>query len=187
MKKVLSVGFVFTLFLAVCAMPAAEAAMVEYKAENIGGDRWQYDYAIFNDSAWDIGAFTIFFDYGLYGGLDVISTPDGWDAEFWNPQLIGYSGEPGEVVAFALDAWLAPGGSLTGLSVGFDWYGDGAPGSQAFGIFDEDLFGLLPDQGGWTVPDSTAPAVPEPGTMALLGTGLAGLAAYYRSRKAGKR
>jgi len=187
MKKVLSVGFVLTLFLAVCAMPAAEAATIEYKVAYTGGDRWQYDYTIFNNSTEGIGAFTIYFDYGLYNGLDVLSTPLGWDADFWSPQLIGHSMEPGEVVAFALDAWLAPGASLTGLSVGFDWFGKGTPGSQAFDIFDQDLFGLLPDQGGRTVPGMDTPEIPEPGTLALLGTGLAGLAAYYRKRKAGKR
>ena len=180
MKKIFGL-LIAALLLVLCVMPAAEAATVEYLAKNIGGDRWQYDYTIFNDSATDIGALALYFGYGLYDELDVLSAPSDWVAEFWDPELVMGLETPGEVVVFTSDMLLAPTESLTGLSVVFNWLGNGKPGFQAFDLLDLDSG--LPLDGGTGL---TVAAVPEPGTLSLFGVGLAGLVAYHRIRKAGK-
>jgi len=159
---------------------------------NLGGDRWQYDYTVTNNSEEDyLYGFSINFGYGLYNRLDHEFDPASWDESyndgFWNGLfqdnwLITW-GDPfvygdGELLAFN-DTGLAPGGILEGLSISFDWLTAGIPGTQSFVLFGAD-YGELP--GGYTSGDDMPP-VPEPQTFMLLGTGLLGLAAYYRRNK----
>jgi hypothetical protein len=195
MKKILSLLSV-ALFLAFCAAQTAEAAVISYTTaqDALKEDRWYNTYRVFNDSTTDyIDAFTIYFDYGLYDGLDVVVYPSGWDSAFWDPGITFGVEEPGEVVIWAYGAGIAPGESLPGIVVvGFDWLAGGTPGgNQAFNILDPDNDYLpFEDRGGWASFDAGEPGapVPEPGTLALLGTGVVGLAAYCRRmRKAGKR
>ena len=93
----------------------------------------------------------------------------------------------GEFAALNLYDGLAPGGILEGLSIGFDWLGlPETPGSQLFEFFNANFDSL--DIFGYTstsdLPqESEMPPVPEPQTFMLFGTGLIGLAAYYRRNR----
>ncbi|MBN1765568.1 MAG: PEP-CTERM sorting domain-containing protein, partial [Sedimentisphaerales bacterium] len=53
---------------------------------------------------------------------------------------------------------IAPGETVSGFSVSFDWLGTGVPGAQFYEIIDPDDFSTL--DSGYTVP--------EPGTTILL-------------------
>jgi hypothetical protein len=177
MKKVL--GIAAMLLLIVCV---SQAATVEYTAINMGGNAWQYDYVITNDTQYDIDLFDIYFDDGTYyQDLTFLSGPAGWDAlvmqwSFTDPfTLTGLADTP-----------LLQYESAGIFSVTFNWAGDGAPGEQAFALFNSAYSWEDPLAGGSTS-ESPSP-VPEPQTFMLLGTGLMGLAAYYRrTRNARKR
>ena len=81
--------FSLTLFLAACVIQAAGAAVIDYNLTNLGGDRWQYDYTITNDSMDYLYGFSIFFNNGLYDNLALEVDPLSW--EEWDSGLGLYS------------------------------------------------------------------------------------------------
>ena len=178
MKRFL--GIAAALLLAACMIQAANAATIGYTATPLGGDRWQYDYTITNTLADDILAFSIWFDYGKYENLELVSAPADWDVAVTEPELQWGTENYGEFFAF-LNTPLVPGGFMSGFAVSFDWKGEQRiPGSQYFEMYDSSL----PD-GNWSdgYTNGAPPAVPEPGTLVLFGTGIAGLAALYRRKR----
>jgi len=176
-----------TMFFALCVTQAAKAITIDYTVENTEGNRWQYNYTIYNDSHIDIQAFDIFFDFndGPYSDLELIAwySDGGWDADIFPEFIWGGIEEPWMLSAWTYEAPLSYGEKLEGYSVAFNWSGNEAPGSQIFRLWDSDWA----EAGtGWTSNSEDMPPVPEPGTLVLLGTGVVGLAAYYRSRNAKK-
>ena len=185
------------MFFALCLIQTAVAAtIIEYTAGYFAEtDRWQYDYKIINNSTEALYGFAIYFDYGPnvdtnYSNLALEIGTASWDEidtgfGVWQDDWMIMYGDPfaynhGEISVLNLDMGLAAGEILEGLSISFDWFGDGTPGRQLFELFDADFASL--DIFGYTTP----PEVPEPQTFMLLGTGLLGLAAYYRRKIAGK-
>jgi len=183
MKKFfgISVALLLVAFMA----QTAGAAIIEYDATFLGGNSWQYDYTIYNNSTEDvIAGFDIYYAYGDYNNLDLLSIPLGWDGFYDNPFDMGFIDDG--LVAVWLDGYgLLPGENAGIFSVTFDWFGDGLPSGQWFYAYDG-KWGII-GEGDVVpgVPGSTEP-IPEPQTFMLLGTGILGLAAYYRTRK-GKR
>ena len=202
------------VLFAVCMMQMASAAVISYDAVNIGGDRWQYDYTIYNDTTDNIDMFQIYFGFGqtydpsaLYDNLavDYATLPAGWDADALNPVAVKDPLNPG--IYQLIDPWtflaytftnpLAPGDGLGIFAVAFDWFGgdvsDTPYGGQFFEVFDLndvldsnferwDVVNSGTTPGGRPTPP-VSPEVPEPGTLALFGTGIAGLAVYCRRNR----
>ena len=135
---------------------------------NPGEDLWQYSYTVSDHIfAADTG-FTIYFDLGLYDLLDPVPTAPNadWDILTWNPD----SSLPDDG---AYDAYaLADNASLADIfNVSFVWLGGSSvPGSQFFEVYDGLTWSVLEDASTAT---GAAP-VPEPATILLFGTGLAG-------------
>jgi hypothetical protein len=93
----------------------------------------------------------------------------------WSELLLASApGVPAAYDALALGAGVADGTTASGFAVEFVWL-DAArpPGSQPFQVYDPDTFELLET-------GETGSGVPEPGTLALLGSALAGLASRRR-------
>lgn len=141
----------------------AQGAVIDYSVTPLGGQTWQFDYTVTNDSeALTIDEFTIYFDRTLFGSLVIVGAPDVWDPLVAQPDLELPS--DGFFDALALAFGIAPGLSLSGFSVAFTFLGSGTPGSQPFDIVDPETFAVLASG----VTSLAAQAVPEPGTLSLL-------------------
>lgn len=156
----------------------ANAIIIDYQATDLvdttaGEDLWQFTYTVSDHTfAADTG-FTIYFDLGLYDLLDPAPpAPNAdWDVLTWNPDP--FLPDDGAYDAYA----LADNASLADpFTVSFVWLGTGTPGAQFFDVYNGITWEIL-DSG-----ETAAAPVPEPATMLLLATGLAGLATI-RKRK----
>lgn len=179
----------------VLGLRIASADPIYYEAENLGGNTWRYDYTVANDTGAPIDWFTIFFDPLAYAfemlapaffevDPSIVGNPDGWDILVAAPDPF-FPGSPddqsGFYDGFALFAPpIAPGESLGGFSIEFEWLGAGTPGSQPFTLGG---LGLGEGPARFTEPFPTV-SVSEPGTLLLLATGLAALARRRRSTSA---
>ncbi len=154
------------------------ATTIDYSVNDLGAGVWEYNYTVSNDTlASNIDEFTIYFTYGMYDNLNVTTPVADWDELTVNPQLILGIPEDGFYDALALVSGIAPGDTASGFSVSFDWLGSDIPGSQSFEIVDPSNFNVI-DSGSTT---ANANPIPEPGTLMLLCSGLAGLFAFRLS------
>jgi len=150
--------------LCVLLANSAAAATITYTTTDQGGGSWRYDYVVVNGpAASPIEEFTVQFVLGTYANLTVAASPASWDSLVVQPD----AGIPdnGFFDSLALAAGIAPGASLGGFAVTFDYLGAGVPGAQAFDVVDPDTFAIL--SSGTTTP------VPAPASAWLLATALA--------------
>ncbi|MEO8445081.1 MAG: hypothetical protein ABI567_08770 [Gammaproteobacteria bacterium] len=156
----------------------ASATAVNYSIANLVGNTWAYSYTITSDrptgglpSYSIIQEISIYFDRTRYADLAVASSPMGWDSIVIQPD----PGLPddGFVDVLALADGLAPGGTLSGLSVTFTYLGTGTPGSQPFDVVEPPAH---------TNESGVTTVVPLPSGLWLLGTGLVPLLARARRR-----
>ena len=156
----------------------AQAGIIDYAVRSVGGDRYEYEYTVSNDHLGEgIQEFTIYFALGLYDNLLVEHTPAGWDPLVIDPDpALADDGFYDAAVVDPAGA-IALGGTVTGFGVSFDWLGSGVPGAQPFDVVDAVTFATLFSGVSSPLP---APVVPEPGTLWLLGGGLAALLVHRR-------
>ncbi len=156
----------FLLALMLIITVQVQAATITYETNNIGGNTWQYDYIIENDSlALDIFEFSILFDPLLYANLDTAAAPSGWDSFILQPD----TSIPADGIFGAFDindTGISPGENLGGFSVRFDFFGNNEPGNQAFEIIDPFEFSVI--QSGVT----QLTPVPIPASLGLLASAL---------------
>jgi hypothetical protein len=179
--------------------PQTSRAMpVLYELTELGGDRYEYTYELVNDLDFVIEQFTVFFDLGLFANLSVTASPTGWDSLAIQPEPAipddgFFDACSSDTLCFGDGVGLAPGESLGGFAVAFDWLGTGRPGGQPYDVVDPLTFASLAS--GTTLasapsqpPGPRPPAeVPEPSTAALmLGGLLAAGAARRRQRPHGE-
>ncbi len=174
--------FVTALILLVTVVNSSNAATVNYEITNILGNRWQYNYSVYNDSLTiDIEEFLIFFDHNAFDNLAVVDTPVTWDPLVIQPDSA--LPDDGYFDALALGSGIAPGTSLSGFLIEFDYLLSGPPGSQYFEVRDSISFDLL--ESGNTVLANGS--VPEPNTMFLAIIGIIPLLArIFTKEKSGK-
>ena len=148
------------------------APTVTYAAVDVAGS-WHYDYTV-NGPIDFFGGVHLVFDYGSYANLASSSS----DPSILLNQPDQIALLNGDVFATFDTAALADGSSAL-FSVSFDWLGTGAPGSQAFDIFDAS--GNFVAAGSTTATGSTPPPpLPEPSDIALAAAALLALSLTRR-------
>lgn len=187
MFRALCRSALLTTFLLACPA-AARATVISFQAVDLedaaaGLDLWQYRYVVSDRVFAPFEGFSIFFDPLLAADVNplVAAPDDAWDV------LVLLPGSPGDGHVYDALA-LQPGASLDNeFVVNFVRApGAGGPGPQSFAVnaFDEDLNFLGVLENGTTVP-APATSVPEPGTLLLVGAGVA--AATLTSRRSHRR
>lgn len=153
------------------AVPSADFL---YSETDLGGGLWQYNYTLFNtsDPVLDAGldVFDVTIDFSPGATFTLLSLPAGWSEIDGAGFTETFSLNPGEPPA---GTDIAPGTSLNGFSFQFDYQAGDLP-----------FLAFLTNQDG---PDpipfnGTTSSVPEPGTLILLGSGLAGVG-VFRNRQ----
>jgi hypothetical protein len=152
------------------AIPSSQALYWEY---DLGGGLWKYDYILHNtsdpiaDAGYDIYDLTLYFP-GIT--LTNILSPSNWDLITDSSSFIDwYSKLPGEP---PLGADIAPGTSLTG----FSFLSNMQLASLSFDVYLTDPYGDPVLYSGNTAP------VPEPPTLLLVASGLAGIGFFVRMK-----
>jgi len=162
-----------SVLLMLCVAAHARAATIQYQANALGGDRWQYAYLV-GDVVFDVDqGFSVYFDSALYADLQPspIASPD-WDVIAIEPDAQLPSAGFYDALALVSGASLADP-----FVVSFLWLGDPAaiPGVQPFTINQFDGAGNLSVlERGQTVQQQPAP-VPEPSTLMLTTIAAVGL------------
>jgi hypothetical protein len=121
---------IFTLTVGCLFQSITLAGQITYDLSNLGGSRWQYDYALNNTGSSSISEFTIYFDRNHYSNLVLIGTATAWDSIIVQADS-GLSAD-GFLDALSLGDPLLTGGKVTGFSVSFDFRNANRPADQQF-------------------------------------------------------
>lgn len=133
---------ILTLFIAIST--SVSAATISFEATNISGNTWELNYSVTNDTLGsDINEFSIYYAAGLYENIVAVSSPTDWDPLVLQPDH--FLPAPGLYDSLALGTGIAPGQTLGGFVVRFDYLGAVPTVSQYFTVVDPDTFDTLED------------------------------------------
>jgi hypothetical protein len=143
------------------------SANVISSASELGGERWEISYQIFNTGAEAIEEMTIWFDYSGYNNFEITTTdPMGWSEIIIAADPLTESGAAYDILNTASP--LGAGADISGFSVAFDYNGtESIPVGQFFEIIDPQTFDTK----------YASVTVPEPFTLSLMA---AGVLFFYR-------
>ena len=133
---------IILLFTLLLSSMNASALMINSDVTKLNDQQYQADYQFHNDSQTAIEGLTLYFQYGLFDNLSLLTSPIDWDVFIAPAQDIFGVQEDGFVDALALSMPLQAGETLTGLSVVFDWLGsaDLVSTTQRFETYDASSF-----------------------------------------------
>lgn len=152
---------------------------IDYEVVSLGGNQYRYIYSVVNNGAFAngaaIGLFDILFDPDLYLETSLSIVTDAGIASEWVELILDSgAGVPAAYDVLAMLDGVTVGQTVTGFAVEFEWLGAGAPGAQAYEIYDPTTYALLAT--GMTTP------VPEPKVIWMMLAALALIAALGRRR-----
>lgn len=150
--------------LTFAALPS-QAAVISSTYTSIGLNAWRADFTVTNDA--NIAGFAGFsVDVPNATNLQLVSSPAAWDSMVFQPDP--NLSDPGYLDSFLrnVTATLAPGQSVGGFGVSFNYTAGGMPGSLPFLVYNA---AFTPVFGG----NTTVAAIPEPATALLAALGLA--------------
>lgn len=174
--------FLFFCLIFPANLMATPMTELRYVETDLGGGFWKYDYKFYNSSDPIADAGTDMYDAMIYfdslSTFTLLSIPAGWDIIDGAGFAELFSLSPG-ASPFGTD--IAPGELLGGFSFMFD-YRAGNLAFDAMLVNPADPFSPIVVS-GVTAPDaSTAAPIPEPGSMLLVGTGIALIAGLARRK-----
>ncbi len=170
-------GVILCLFSGIAhAIPSADFLY----NETFSGGLWQYDYTLFNtsDPVADAGVdlYDLFLYFDPLASFNVVSTASGWDWTSGAGFIEVFSLNPG---APPIGTDIAPDSSLSGFGFEFDYQAGMLPFDATF-VNPSDIDNPFIFS-GTSVPANHA--VPEPSTLLLLGSGIAGMALRKKFKK----
>lgn len=159
---------------------STNAAIITAESTWISGTQWSTSFVVAGEAGDPlIEEFSIYFAPGLYDSLSVVMAPAGWDAIVIQPDTTIPA--DGFFDALALGIGIAPGESLAGFVVSFQYLGSGMPPAQRFELIDPVTFDII----GRGMTRAPVVAVPSPGTVFLFSTAFVVLMVQQRRRWAG--
>jgi len=164
--------------LCVLTLPSAayaEPIMLNPTITNLGNGLFSYQYSVTNTSPFDFSAISILNLPTVGNAVQNLMAPAGFNA-FFDPGL-------GELDFVEDTQSFAAGATVSG----FSFISPFAPGLTTFTALRLDGDNPIIVQGTVLAPQNAPAAVPEPATMVLLATGLAGIAAKVRGRHNGMK
>ena len=162
MKSILKVVLCITFLIAFIST-SAMATIVASSATQLNAEEnlWQIDYSISDYDAATAHGLDIYFDYGDYENIVLISSESDWSADVCQPDIILTTEEDGMLDIYT-EAYTS--GLLSAdFTVTVNWFGQGTPSSQAFEIYDANYD---------VIATGTTSAVPLPGSLLLFFSGL---------------
>lgn len=162
---------------------SANALLINASVTKLDNQQYQADYQIYNNTQGAVDGLIVYFQYGLFDNLSLLSSPTDWDAFVAPTEDLFDVQEDGFADALALGAPLQAGDTLNGLSVVFDWLGntDVINSMQRFETYDANTFDVT-STGGYQLRFAQSVSAPSNALLFIALIGVMGMISRRKTR-----